>query len=937
MPLRVVFFGTPAFAVPTLARARRLAPRTSSPSSRSRIGRAAAGRRSRPRPSRSLARRARTARPAAGAARRIDALLRSLARVRPGPRRRRRLRPDPAAAELLDAAAARLHQRARVAAAALARRGAGPPRDPRRRRDDRRDDHARRARARCRTDARDARTTESARTKRAPSSSRVWRRSAPSCSSRTVDRLAGGPGRRRAPQDEHARDLRRAARAAREPDRLGAARDGRAQPDSRPPAVAARRRRCCADAAMLLHRVRQWLRPPAVNGPTPVHDRRRSSRTALSSRRARARFAFARSSPKAGRRCPSRDFLNGHRVVARRHRFAPLPVRRHDAPPASRPRACCWRSSAARRRSPPSSSGRAATSTDARDRALLLELAAGTLRWQHELDALLAASAGAPLGVARRRTCAPSCASARISSAISTACPCMPSSTNRSRSRAQLGRMRARRLRQRRASRTLREADRRAACRPARRPRDGRDERARVSVQRRCRIPQWLVARWLDRYGFDAAEAWCQFNNTPPDRDGAVAARLGAGRAASRRSPSAGVDASTRAVSSPDAIRLAPGVARPAASRSWRDALVVQDEASQIVAHAVGARPGERVLDVCAAPGGKTLHAGRRPAPVTACSSPATIRPRACQRCSARRSTRARRRGPRALARRRRSRCPSAPIFDRRARRRAVLRPRHAPARSRSEVVASAWTTCRASPAAASEDAGQRRGRSSRPGGRLVYATCSSEPEENDDVVDRFLGAAHSEFAPSRRTVAGRGRCAPRSSTRAASCTRCPFAARPGRLLCRGVGPARARQYTFVRLMPSDSPGRAPVPPDACGRAGRFCSLLAGGARRDVRRLLPRRRCASRLARARSKCPTCAASRSPRRTTTLRTPGWSSKVDSSPRRSEGPGRSRPLAGARRRHRPPTAARRPRPRQRRPARSRRLRGRRHSPSGRPRSC
>ena len=41
----------------------------------------------------------------------------------------------------------------------------------------------------------------------------------------------------------------------------------------------------------------------------------------------------------------------------------------------------------------------------------------------------------------------------------------------------------------------------------------------------------------------------------------------------------------------------------------------------------------------------------------------------------------------------------------------------------------------------------ERAARVLKPGGHLVYATCSSEPEENEQVVDAFR-SRHPEFAP---------------------------------------------------------------------------------------------------------------------------------------------------------------------------------------------
>lgn len=109
--------------------------------------------------------------------------------------------------------------------------------------------------------------------------------------------------------------------------------------------------------------------------------------------------------------------------------------------------------------------------------------------------------------------------------------------------------------------------------------------------------PEWMAARWIDMYGYDAARAVCAANQHAPGS----ALRLDT-RDAEEELTEAG-------------IRIAPGALLTNARRllsgdlahsiPFRDHHVaVQDEASQLVAALVG--KGERILDCCAAPGGKT-------------------------------------------------------------------------------------------------------------------------------------------------------------------------------------------------------------------------------------------------------------------------------------------------------------------------------------------
>ena len=114
--------------------------------------------------------------------------------------------------------------------------------------------------------------------------------------------------------------------------------------------------------------------------------------------------------------------------------------------------------------------------------------------------------------------------------------------------------------------------------------------------------PLWLAERWITEYGIDAAHSICAYDQTIP----AAAIRLRTPEAESELTKEGIHFTAGSLVSS--ARRIEEGdITKTQAFRNG--AIVIQDEASQLVAAlAIHAAPGSsRVLDCCAAPGGKTL------------------------------------------------------------------------------------------------------------------------------------------------------------------------------------------------------------------------------------------------------------------------------------------------------------------------------------------
>jgi 16S rRNA (cytosine967-C5)-methyltransferase len=252
--------------------------------------------------------------------------------------------------------------------------------------------------------------------------------------------------------------------------------------------------------------------------------------------------------------------------------------------------------------------------------------------------------------------------------------------------------------------------------------------------------PEWLVSRWLARYGPEIAEQMLDVDNREP----CVSVRANGVRttpAALRDALAAAGLGPTPAPNGGPVFVLEGGFVAGASPLFREGLLSLQDEAESVVTALLSLGTGDRALDLCAAPGGKAAQIAEAIGPVG-------------------RLTAVERHGSRARALRENlvgrlglanadvvcadgSSAPFARPFDRvlldaPCSGLGVLR-RRADARWRKDE------TSITSMATLQRQLLDATAALTRSGGILVYSVCSLEPEETDDVVSTFL-AAHPAF-----------------------------------------------------------------------------------------------------------------------------------------------------------------------------------------------
>jgi 16S rRNA (cytosine967-C5)-methyltransferase len=119
--------------------------------------------------------------------------------------------------------------------------------------------------------------------------------------------------------------------------------------------------------------------------------------------------------------------------------------------------------------------------------------------------------------------------------------------------------------------------------------------------------PEWLVSQWLEYFGAEEIQSLLKANNNETPLVLRVNLMKGTKGELLELLQSAGIEASLTDYS-PQGITVQAGCPVPELPGFQQGLFQVQGEGSQLIGYLLAPQPGERVLDACAAPGGKTTH-----------------------------------------------------------------------------------------------------------------------------------------------------------------------------------------------------------------------------------------------------------------------------------------------------------------------------------------
>jgi 16S rRNA (cytosine967-C5)-methyltransferase len=251
--------------------------------------------------------------------------------------------------------------------------------------------------------------------------------------------------------------------------------------------------------------------------------------------------------------------------------------------------------------------------------------------------------------------------------------------------------------------------------------------------------PDWLCERWQKRWGADAMRQLLDWNNTAPKTFARVnTLRTGAGKLLEQwRSENVEYDFVRRDWLEENLVFELKSHPSLAALPSFQQGLFyVQDPGALMAPRALDPQPGESILDLCSAPGGKTTYIAQlmqdRGRLVAGDSS--DLRLQLLRENCARLGVAVVETGVRLESGAKFDRvlvdapCSNTGVMRRRVDLRWRIRPEEIP------------RLCGLQGKLLDEASAQ-----TRPGGVLVYSTCSLEPEENSEVARGFL-AKHPDF-----------------------------------------------------------------------------------------------------------------------------------------------------------------------------------------------